>query len=122
MTAADLVQNYALSRDRQHLGDMYREGLGVPQDFVEAHRWYNLAASWLTGDQREEAATDRDAVAEQMTPVDLSEAQRRAREWHAAQPGPLTAAGCPDIPRQTQMRPLRKPLPAQQHPPPKQPG
>ena len=71
-----------------YLGDMYREGLGVPQDFVEAHRWYNLAASRLTGDQREEAATDRDAVAEQMTPVDLSEARHRAREWHAAHPVP----------------------------------
>ena len=50
--------------------------LGVLQDFVEAHRWYNLAASRLAGDQREEAATDRDAVAEQMTPVDLSEAHQ----------------------------------------------
>ena len=67
-----------------YLGDMYSEGLGVLQDFVEAHRWYNLAASRLTGDQREEAATDRDDVAERMTPADLSEAQRRAREWHAA--------------------------------------
>ena len=71
-----------------YLGDMYSEGLGVPQDFVEAHRWYNLAASRLTGDQREEAATDRDAVAERMTPADLSEAQRRAREWYAAHPIP----------------------------------
>ena len=71
-----------------YLGDMYSEGLGVLQDFVEAHRWYNLAASRLTGDQREEAATDRDAVAERMTPADLSEAQRRAREWHAAHPIP----------------------------------
>ena len=71
-----------------YLGDMYSEGLGVPQDFVEAHMWYNLAASRLTGrltgDQREEAATDRDAVAERITPADLSKAQRRAREWHAA--------------------------------------
>ena len=75
-----------------YLGDMYSEGLGVLQDFVEAHMWYNLAASRLTGrltgDQREEAATDRDAVAERMTPADLSEAQRRAREWHAAHPIP----------------------------------
>lgn len=65
-----------------YLGDMYSDGLGVPQDFVEAHKWYNLAASRLTGDQRAEAATDRDAVAVQMTPVDLSEAQRRARQWY----------------------------------------
>ena len=67
---------------------MYADGRGVPQDNVEAHMWLNLAASRLTGDQREEAATDRDAVAERMTPADLSEAQRRAREWHAAHPVP----------------------------------
>ena len=71
-----------------YLGDMYSEGLGVPQDFVEAHMWYNLATSRLTGDQRDEAVTDRDAVAEQMTPPDLSEAQRLAREWHAAHQAP----------------------------------
>ena len=69
-----------------YLGDMYSEGLGVLQDFVEAHMWYNLAAYHLaatefTQYQSEEAAKDRDAIAEQMTPKDLSEAQRRAREW-----------------------------------------
>lgn len=69
-----------------HLGDMHEKGRGVPRDSVEAHRWYNLAASRLTGDQREEAATDRDAVALWMTTEQLNEAQRRAREWHAAHP------------------------------------
>ena len=69
-----------------HLGDMHREGSGVPRDSVEAHKWYNLAASRLTGDQREEAATDRDWVARRMTMEELNEAQRRAREWHAAHP------------------------------------
>ena len=66
------------------LGWMYEQGRGVPQDNVEAHRWYNLAAAQLTSEQREQAVTARDRVAEQMTPVDLIEAQRRAREWHAA--------------------------------------
>ncbi len=27
------------------LGIMYGDGLGVPQDYVQAHMWYNLAAS-----------------------------------------------------------------------------
>ena len=69
---------------QNNLGRMYANGDGVPQDNVEAHTWLNLAASRLTGDQREKASTDRDAVAERMTSADLSEAQRRAREWHAA--------------------------------------
>ena len=60
---------------------MYADGRGVPQDLVEGHALLNLAASRLTGEQREEAVTSRDRVAELMTQADLIEAQRRAREW-----------------------------------------
>ena len=67
------------------LGAMYADGgSGVPQNLVEGHTWLNLAASRLTGEQREEAVTARDRVAARMTPADLSEAQHRAREWNAA--------------------------------------
>ena len=67
------------------LGALYSDGgRGVPQDLVEGHTWLNLAAARLTGEQREEAVTARDRVAERMTPADLSEAQHRAREWNAA--------------------------------------
>ena len=65
-----------------YLGLMYDQGRGVPQDDADAHTWLNLAASRLTGEQRERAVTARDAVAERMT--DRSEEQRRAREWRAA--------------------------------------
>ncbi len=27
------------------LGEMYENGQGVPQDYVQAHMWFNLAAS-----------------------------------------------------------------------------
>ena len=59
------------------LGRRYVQGLGVLQDYVEAHKWLNLAAS------RGEAAAlkERDAVAEKMTPEERAEAQRRARVW-----------------------------------------
>ena len=50
--------------------------------------WLNLAASRSTGAERERTVTARDSVAERLTPTDLSEAQRRAREWHAAPPVP----------------------------------
>ena len=70
------------------LGFMYDYGEGVPQDYTEAHIWLNLAASRSTGEQHEQAVTARDRVAKQMAPADLSEAQRRAREWHAAHPVP----------------------------------
>ena len=75
-------QGYAEAQ--YNLGVMYGTGEGVPQDNVEAHMWLNLAASRSSGADRERSVGARDRVAELMTPADLSEAQRRAREWHAA--------------------------------------
>ena len=60
---------------------MYEKGQGVPQDYVAAHLWLNLAASRWTAKDRGRAATIRDEVAEKMTPDQLAEAQRLAREW-----------------------------------------
>lgn len=56
---------------------MYAQGRGVLQDFIQAHMWYNLSAA--QGEQR--AAEARDALAKQMTPAQIAEAQRLAREW-----------------------------------------
>jgi len=56
---------------------MYDEGQGVRQDVVQAHTWYNLAAT--NGDKP--AAELRDALAKQMTPAQIAEAQKLAREW-----------------------------------------
>ena len=64
-----------------NLGLMCANGRGVPQDNVSAHMWLNLATAQSMGEEREQSATMRDAVAERMTREDLSEAQRRAREW-----------------------------------------
>ena len=65
------------------LGVMYDQGQGVPQDYVEAHRWTNLAAARATGDDREQIAEFRDSLAKLMTPAQLAEAQRLAKEWQA---------------------------------------
>ena len=69
-----------------NLGYMYDTGRGVPQDQVQAHMWYDLAVSRATGEAREIALRNRDLTASQLTPADLSEAQRLAREWDAAHP------------------------------------
>ena len=53
--------------------------------------WLNLAASKSTGADRERAVTARDDVAARMTPADLSEAQRLAREWTSPWTPPTTA-------------------------------
>ena len=69
-----------------NLGVMYANGRGVLQDGVQAHMWYNLAASRETGEQRESAVEARDGVAGLMNPTQIAEAERLAREWDAAHP------------------------------------
>ena len=60
-----------------HLGGLFAKGQGVQQNYVYAHKWYNLAA--MQGN--EEGRQFRDKVAKHMTPAELAEAQRHAREW-----------------------------------------
>jgi TPR repeat protein len=55
---------------------MYATGQSVPQDYVQAFVWFNLAASEL-----DKAARNRDVVASKMTPAQIAEAQRLVQEW-----------------------------------------
>ena len=71
---------------QHNLGGMYGEGRGVVQDYVQAHMWRNVAASRQTGEERKLTAGARDTLARLMTPAQLAEAQRLAREWDAAHP------------------------------------
>ena len=65
-----------------NLGVMYYNGHGVPQDYVLAHMWFNLAFSPASkGEEREMAGENRDIVASKMTPAQIAEAERLAREW-----------------------------------------
>ena len=69
---------------QNNLGIAYSTGQGVPQDYVEAHKWMNLAASHTSGADQKRFTDGRDGVAKNMTPDQLSEAQKRAREWMEA--------------------------------------
>ena len=60
-----------------HLALIYDTGMVVPQDYVQAYVWYKLAVT--QGDEK--AVEGLDFVAKQMTPAQLAEAQRLAREW-----------------------------------------
>lgn len=62
------------------LGVAYSTGShGVACDMIEAHKWFNIAAS----KGHEEAACCRADVADEMTAREIAEAQRRARQWLA---------------------------------------
>jgi len=53
---------------------------GVECDLIEAHKWFNLAA--VSG--HAEAQMCRADISDEMTAREIAEAQRRAREWIAA--------------------------------------
>lgn len=59
------------------IGRMYKDGQGVLQDYVQAHKWLNLAAA--AG--QPQAGTLRDEVVRLMTPQQIADAQRAAAEW-----------------------------------------
>jgi len=61
------------------LGLLYSIGQGVVQDYIEAHKWFNLAA--ISG--MKSAQIDRAEIAEDMSNSEISTAQRMAREWLA---------------------------------------
>tara|TARA_R110002126_G_scaffold250710_1_gene393570 strand:+ start:91 stop:684 length:594 start_codon:yes stop_codon:yes gene_type:complete len=58
------------------LGAMYAIGQGVIRDYVYAHMWGNLGAS----NGNKNGGTARDIVAKQMTPAQIADAQKLARE------------------------------------------
>jgi uncharacterized protein len=60
-----------------YLGLCYATGLGVPQDNIQAYMWLSLAAA--RSDQ--DAISNRNRVAQQMTPAQIAEAQKLAVEW-----------------------------------------
>jgi len=63
-------------------GLMYANGQSVPQDYVQAHKWFNLAAATpIDKSTQDEAVKARDSVAARMTPAQIAEAQKLAREW-----------------------------------------
>ena len=63
------------------LGVAYSTGShGVESDMIEAHKWFNIAAS----QGHEEASWCRSDISDEMTAREIAEAQRRAREWLSA--------------------------------------
>ena len=60
-------------------GLLLAKGQGVTQDYVEAYKFFNLAAA----KGHENAARNRDLLAPQMTKDQLAEGQRRAAQFVA---------------------------------------
>jgi TPR repeat protein len=68
------------------LGLCYSKGRGVVKDYVEAYKWFNLAAA--KGGQLADDAKMNLAMAERsLTPEQIAEGQRLAREFKPVKPG-----------------------------------
>ena len=71
-----------------NLGLMHMTGQGLPRDLVRAHMWMGLAA--LRGHTFDQgnlpAAGLRDKLVDHMTPDQVAEAERLAREWLETHP------------------------------------
>ena len=77
-----LAANQDLSVAQRKLGGMYYNSEGVTQDYLLAHMWFNLAAAGSSpGEVHDWAVQDRDEVEKRMSPAQVAEAQRLAREW-----------------------------------------
>ena len=59
------------------LGTMYAGGWGVAKDYIQAYKWIEIAAAKGDESYRE----GRDILTKQMTPAQVAEAQKLAREW-----------------------------------------
>jgi TPR repeat protein len=76
-----LAAQQGADQAQSNLGAMYADGNGVVQDYVKAHSWFNLAA--VNGNAS--ATKNRDIVAKRMTPQQIAEAQKLARDCQARQ-------------------------------------
>ncbi len=85
---AEAAKWYRLAAEQGHaygqatVASMYAKGMGVIQNYVLAHMWFDLAAARMPpGEDRDWAVSNRDIAEGRMTPAQVAEAQRLAREW-----------------------------------------
>jgi hypothetical protein len=76
-----------LHRDRARAIELCKaKGHGVPQDFILAYKWLNLAAARAPKRERGYFIRLRDAVASKLSPAQIAEGQRLAMLWSAGLP------------------------------------
>ena len=74
---AEISITAVTAEDLLEIGMKYCIGRDVSQNLVAAHKWFNLAA--LNGS--ESAKQYRREISREMSPTDVADAQRQARDW-----------------------------------------
>jgi TonB family protein len=70
------------------LGSLYADGRGVAQDYIQSYMWLTLSISGAVDEKtpfrRSQAAVDlQKSIASKMTPPQIEEAERLARDWES---------------------------------------
>ena len=73
------------------IGLMYDKGTGVDKDPTQAYKWWQIA-----GDGHPHAIHNRESIAKEMTPLQVSEGKRLAQIWFDTHPGLIQLAS-PDL-------------------------
>ena len=69
---------------QQELGTLCQFGFGVPRSYSEAYFWFYLSAQGKKGIDHVDEDWLVHAVAQKLTPLELSQARERVAEWSAA--------------------------------------
>jgi uncharacterized protein len=72
------------SASMYNIGVLYARGQGLVQDDIEAFKWFELAADTGLGEERDKALRARTWLAERLTPVEVSWAEGRVKDWSRA--------------------------------------
>ena len=72
-----LAAEQGLAQAQHNLGLMYEKGQGVEQNYVEAHKWFNIAG--MNGNEL--GRRNADIVEKKMAPGQIAIAVGLAREW-----------------------------------------
>lgn len=96
-TAVRLLRSLAESGDadaQYDLAVLFQVGEDLPQDYVQAYKWYTIAAPRFPANEqsmRDRSVKNRDRIASSMTPAQIAEARRLAAAWKPATAGAETA-------------------------------
>ena len=66
-----------INKAQNKLGEVYSQGLGLPQSYLDAHMWFNLSGSQGNTD----AIRNRNRMEQKMSPEQIVQAQEMARKW-----------------------------------------
>ncbi len=73
------------ARAQSNLGVLYAGGQGVPTDVIRAYMWLTVAVEGSTGDDQQTTIKNQTAVASDLSPAQMEQAQEMARRCRDTQ-------------------------------------